>query len=493
MNWMKKSTDEEWLSPSIWSGRAYLDSWTTVASNNPVVEPATGNKLGDVGFASAEDIKTAAAKAKAAQEEWAALPPGERTLVLRKAAQAAEANQEEIVTWIMRESGSVRPKAEFEAHIATKALWEASALPSQASGLMLPSEAGRLNIARRRPMGVVGVISPFNFPLYLAMRAVAPALALGNAVVLKPDPRTSICGGFSIARIFETAGLPQGLLHVLPGAQEAGEALCSDDNVSMIAFTGSTRAGRAVGEMAGKHLKKVSLELGGKNSLVILDDADMELAIKNACWSVFLHQGQICMAAGRMLVHRNIIDEFSQLLAEKAKVLPVGDPMTNEVALGPIINENQVNHIQSIVDASVEQGAQLLAGGTSQNLFYAPTVLTNVTKDMPAYNDEIFGPVAVVVPFDTDEEAIAMANDTQYGLSGAVITNSLDRAMNIGEKLHVGLMHINDQTVNDEVTNPFGGYGKSGNGMSIGGPANWEDFTHWQWMTVKGAPPAYPF
>ncbi|MBN3813950.1 aldehyde dehydrogenase family protein, partial [Paraburkholderia sp. Ac-20347] len=340
--------------------------------------------------------------------------------------------------------------------------------------------------------GVVGVISPFNFPLYLAMRAVAPALALGNAVVLKPDPRTSVCGGFAIARLFELAGLPAGVLHVLPGDGAAGAALTSDPHIAMIQFTGSTGAGRKVGEAAGRHLKKVSLELGGKNSLIVLDDADLDLAVANTAWGAYLHQGQICMATGRVLVQRKIYDRFVEKLVAKAKGLTVGDPATENVALGPIINTAQRDHVARVLAAAKDAGARIETGGGFRDLFFEPTVLSGVTAQNPAFNEEIFGPVAVVVPFDTDDEAIALANDTEYGLSMAVVTSNVGRALRMGERLRTGLLHINDQTVNDEVINPFGGVGASGNGTSIGGPANWEEFTQWQWLTVKGEAPLYP-
>lgn len=365
-------------------------------------------------------------------------------------------------------------------------------MPSQAAGQVLPSEAGRLSLARRRPIGVVGVIAPFNFPLYLAIRAVAPAIAVGNAVVLKPDPRTAVCGGVTIARIFEDAGLPAGVLQVLAGDGAAGAALCEDPNVGMIQFTGSTAAGRKVGEVAGRNLKKVSLELGGKNSIIILEDADLDLAVANTRWSTYLHQGQICMAAGRVLVHQSIAAEFTRRLSASAIATPVGDPASGQVALGPLINTAQVDHAKAILDASVAEGAEIAAGGTIDGLYFAPTVLTGVTRQMSAFTQEMFAPVAVVSTFETDDEAVALANDTDYGLSAAVITNSIGRAMSIGERLNVGLLHINDATVNEEVVNPFGGVGASGNGTSIGGPANWEEFTSWQWLTLKGAPPAYP-
>jgi benzaldehyde dehydrogenase (NAD) len=475
------------------SGGAFTGSWTTLSTTTDVQEPATGATLGKIGIASPDDIAAAAASARAAQKAWASDTPDNRAAVFPKVVQVATERWDEIVEWIMRESGSVRAKAEFELSITIKSISLAGAMPQQAQGLVLPSERGRISLARRRPLGVVGIIAPFNFPLYLAMRAVAPAIAVGNAVVLKPDPRTSICGGFVIARLFELAGLPNGVLQVLPGRGDAGEALCRDPNVAMIQFTGSTAAGRMVGKTASENLKKVSLELCGKNSLIVLEDADLELAAKNASWASYLHQGQICMSAGRVLVHATIVEEFTKRLVAHAEALPVGDPMSGQVAVGPLINQTQADHARKVLDGSVAQGAKVAAGGTSDGLFFKPTVLTGVSKDMPAFSDEIFGPVAVVVPFESDEQAIALANDTEYGLSAAIITRDVGRGMAIGDRLQAGLVHINDQTVNDDVVNPFGGVGASGNGTSIGGPANWEEFTHWQWTTIKGTAPAYPF
>ncbi|MGE8456290.1 MAG: aldehyde dehydrogenase family protein, partial [Pseudomonas alloputida] len=319
-----------------------------------------------------------------------------------------------------------------------------------------------------------------------------PALATGNAVVLKPDPRTAVCGGHVIARIFELAGLPAGVLHVLPGGAEAGAALTASPCVAMIQFTGSTAAGRKVGEAAGRHLKKVSLELGGKNSLIILDDADLDLAIANTAWGVYLHQGQICMSTGRLLVQQGIYEAFVERLVAKARSLTVGDPASSHVHLGPLINAAQRDNALRIVDAARAAGATLATGGSADGLFFQPTVLSDVQRDNPAFHEEIFGPVAVVVPFDSDEQAVELANDTDYGLSAAILSRDIGRALRLGEQLRTGLLHINDQTVNDEVINPFGGVGASGNGTSIGGAANWEEFTQWQWLTLKGEAPAYP-
>lgn len=481
------------LPDSLWNERLFNGAWVKGPLVPSVVtEPATGASLGKVGLANAESVAASAKVARQVQPQWYAMPYDERARVLRKAAQLAEQHFDEIVGWIVRESGSTRPKAAFETSLTIKAFYEASSLPSRSQGEVLPTVPGRLSLARRRPLGVIGVISPFNFPLYLAARAVAPALAVGNSVILKPDPRTAVCGGLLLARLFELAGVPAGTLHVLPGAAEAGAALVAEPNVAMIQFTGSTGAGRKVGEAAGRHLKKVSLELGGKNSLIVLDDADLDIAIANATWGVYLHQGQICMSTGRLLVQRGIYDNFVERLANKARSLSVGDPAQSNVHLGPLINAQQRDHAFQVVQAARKAGATLETGGEYEGLFFQPTVLSDVQPDNPAFHEEIFGPVAVVVPFDTDEDAIALANDTEYGLSAAIISRDVGRALKLGEQLCTGLLHINDQTVNDEVVNPFGGVGASGNGTSIGGPANWEEFTQWQWLTLKGEAPAYP-
>ncbi|QAB01021.1 MULTISPECIES: benzaldehyde dehydrogenase [Agrobacterium tumefaciens complex] len=473
-------------------GVTFDGAWKRSTKTQDTVEPATGRTLGQIGMVNADDIRAAAAAARKVQAGWAATNYERRAEILRNAARTAEDNRDEIIDWLVRESGSTIPKAAFELAVTIKALYEASAMPSQAAGQMLPTRPGHLNFARRRPIGAVGVISPFNFPLYLAMRAVAPAIAVGNTVVLKPDPRTAVCGGHVIGRLFEEAGLPSGVLSVLPGDGAAGAALCEAPDIGMIQFTGSTSAGRKVGETAGRNLKKVSLELGGKNAFIVLDDADLDLAVKNAVWSAYLHQGQICMSAGRILVQSGIAEEFIRRLAGHAAGLPVGDPASGQVALGPMINQNQVEHALAIVQAAIANGAKLAAGGFSNGLFFQPTVLTFVQQGNPAFAEEIFAPVAVVTVFEKDEDAIALANDTDYGLSAAIVSRSVGRALALGERLNVGLLHINDATVNDEVVNPFGGVGASGNGSSIGGPANWEEFTQWQWVTVKAEAPAYP-
>ena len=486
------------LDATRWLNRVYGSTWVDALGGTcEVKEPATGETLTTVGLANAADIAAATQRAAEAQPAWAAVAPRERAAILRRAGELFNQHMVELAGCVARETGGIMAKAQHEVREAATLCHLAAGMVLQPQGLTLPSTPGRLNIARRVPHGVVGVISPFNFPLILSLRAVAPALAAGNAVVLKPDPQTPVSGGFIIARVFQEAGLPPSVLQVLPGGPEAGEALVTDPHVRMIQFTGSTAVGRRIGELCGKHLKKVSLELGGKSSLIVLDDitseADLDRAASNVAWGAWLHQGQICMASGRILVHEKVAPALIARLVAKATHLPVGNPATSQVALGPMINARQVARALAIVQDSVKAGAKLEAGGTHDGLFFKPTVLSNVRPGMRAFEEEVFGPVVNLTTFSTDDEAVALANDTEYGLSAGVISNSIARAMAIGDRLKTGMLHINDQTVNDECTNPFGGMGCSGNGGRVGGPADLDEYTQWQWVTVKGEAPQYPF
>ena len=481
------------LTSTDWAGKALSGTWRALGAGLiEVTEPATGEVLARVARATPQDVREACATAAQAQPAWAALPYAQRAGLFRKAAALLEANREACSEWIVRETGGIPPKAMFEIESVLHLLYEAAAMLTQPRGLVLPSLDGVSSIARRVPHGVVGVISPFNFPFLLTSRAALPALATGNAVVLKPDPRTPVSGGVLLALLLQAAGLPEGVFQMLPGDADAGEALVTDPDVTMVSFTGSTAVGRRVGELAGRHLKKVALELGGKNALIVLDDADMDLAVCGGAWASWLHQGQICMSAGRHLVHRKQVEEYTRRMVEKAKALPVGNPHKEPVALGPLITPKQVANVDRIVQESVRMGAKLLAGGTFKGQFYQPTVLADVTPQMPVFREEIFGPVISITAFDTDEQAIQLANDTEYGLSAGVHTRDIGRGMAMAERLRVGLVHVNDQTVNDDGTMPMGGRGASGNGSRHGGPANWDEFTQWQWTTVRNSAPPYP-
>ena len=482
------------LDEAIWRGKVFSGGWKqAVGGEAAVVEPATGTEIGRVGIASAADVAAATATAAAAQPAWAALPHTQRSAILRKAGDIWLAHAAEIEEWSVREGGKIPPAAQFETHVATEEIFEAATLPSRPYGELLPAESPHLSFAERVPVGVVGVIAPFNFPQILAIRSVAPALALGNAVVLKPDPRTAVCGGVVLARVLAEAGLPMGLLHVLPGGPQAGEALVTDPLVPVISFTGSTAAGRRVGALGGQHLKRVHLELGGNSALIVLDDADLEAAASAGAWGSFLHQGQICMTTGRHLVHEAVYEDYVSRLADKAAHLPVGDPASGQVALGPIIDARQRDKVHALVTGSVQAGARLAAGGTFEGLFYQPTVLADVAPAMPAYASEVFGPVAPVVRFATADEAAKLAADSEYGLSLGILTRDVMRGLDLARRIPTGIVHINDQTVDDAPNTPFGGVGASGTGARFGGTANLDAFTDTRWVTVRADIAPYPF
>ncbi len=466
-----------------------------------VIEPATGEALGTFTLAAPSDVEPAALTAARAQRAWAKAPYSERAAVLRRAGDLIRRHEPEIGEWLVRESGSIRGKADFEIRTASEECYEAAALAHRPLGQVLPSAAPRLSYTSRMPAGVVGVITPFNAPLVLATRSVAPALALGNAVVLKPDPRTAVCGGQVLAAVLDEAGLPEGLLRVLPGGPETGRALIEDPRVRVVSFTGSTRAGRGVGELAARHLKRAHLELGGNSAFVVLEDADLDAAMSTAAWASFFHQGQVCMTAGRHLVHSSRYDEYVERLAAKADSLTVGDPYREQVHLGPVIDRGQLERIDELVRGSAAAGVRIAAGGRYRDLFYRPTVLADrgpgdgpgSVGASPAYGREVFGPVAPVRAFDTLDEAVALAGDSGYGLALGIVTRDTARALDLADRVPAGLVHINDQTVNDEPIAPFGGLGDSGTGSRFGGEANLDAFTETRWTTVRATPAAYPF
>jgi benzaldehyde dehydrogenase (NAD) len=483
-----ESTETGWLG-------SFLQTWEP-GSGAPIEdrEPATGRHIITVAGSTPDDVARAAEAANAAQPAWAATSYQERARILRRAADIYEAHRDEFGTWTQRETGASHSKMHHESTFAYHEILAAATLPSQPYGSLMPSAVkGRLSMVRRVPVGVIGAITPWNSPSVLGMRVVAPALALGNAVVLKPDPQTPVIGGAMFEAVFREAGLPEGLLQIVVGGADVGEALVTDPNIPVVSFTGSTPVGRRVGQLAGGMLKKVSLELGGNNAFIVLDDADLAAAAAAGAFSAFQFQGQVCFAAGRHLVHRGIADAYIAALTEKAGRLRTGDPYREDVQLGPIVNEKQVGRVDDIVQRSIAAGAVVNVGATYEGLFYQPTVLTDVTPDMAAFTDEIFGPVAPITVFDTDEEAVALANASAYGLVASIYTRSLGRGLTIADQMRTGMVHINDGTLNDEAIIPFGGMGESGNGGRYGGEASLDTFTEWQWVTVRDEPPTFPF
>ncbi|MFT4212887.1 MAG: aldehyde dehydrogenase family protein [Microbacterium sp.] len=480
---------------TIWENSIF-GSGGFVAGRGGVLEvtaPATGATIGTVGIADTVDLDAAVAAAKEAQPAWAALPYTERAAVLAKAAALLQEAPERLTDWLVPESGSGFGKASFETALVTSELAESAGLASQPYGQLLRSMKPRLSVGRYVPVGIVGVISPFNFPAILSTRSVAPALALGNAVILKPDPRTPIAGGLILAEILAEAGLPDGLLHVLPAGAEVGAALVAHPDVPCISFTGSTAAGRKIGEAAAPLLKKVHLELGGNNALLVLPDADLDAAASAGAWGSFLHQGQICMTTGRHLVPRALVGEYTAKLAEIAERITVGDPTDPANALGPIIDSGQLAKVDQIVQATVSAGAELRAGGTYEDLFYRPTVLAEVPRDSPAFSQEIFGPVAPITAYDTIDEAIEIINSSEYGLSVSILTGDPFRAFELADRIVSGAVHINDQTVDDEAVAPFGGAKASGTGGHFGTSVNLSTFCDLQWITVQSDIARYPF
>jgi benzaldehyde dehydrogenase (NAD) len=478
-------------------GRLYVDGTYRGSDEGLAVvrEKATGRELGRQVIATVTDLDVAIAGARHAQPAWAATPYDTRAGLLRKVAGLLERRAAEYADLIVRETGSIAGKAHYEVAAASNELYGAAALTTRATGEILPSShTGKLSIIQRIPVGVVGVITPWNFPLILAMRAVAPAIALGNSVILKPATFTPISGGQLIAELFDEAGAPPGVLQVVTGpGEELGEAMAAHPGVDMIHFTGSSEVGRTLAAIAGRHLKRVSLELGGNNALVVLDDADIETASMIGAWSTFHYQGQTCITASRHIVMRGVAEAYREALARRARAIVVGDPTKQGVGLGPIIDERQRDRVHDIVERSVREGARVIEGATYDGLFYRPTVLDGVTPTMPAFTEEIFGPVAPITVVDTVEEALALTNATESGLVNAVVTNDVARGLAFAERVHSGMVHVNDATPLDEAHVPFGGLGASGLGGRVGGEANLEEFTERRWISVQRTPVQYPY
>src|SRR5690554_6576107 len=461
-----------------------------------VRNPFTGEELVSIRLANSDDLDKAYRAAEAAQQEWAERAPSERSAVLLRAVSIFDERKEEIIDWLIRESGSTRLKAMVEWGSARAITQEAASMPARAHGYTMASDIpGKESLVYRRPLGVVGVISPWNFPLHLSQRSVAPALALGNAVVIKPASDTPVTGGLLLARIFEEAGLPAGVLSVVVGAgSEIGDAFVEHPIPSFISFTGSTPVGRNIGRIAsgGEHLKHVALELGGNSPFVVLADADGDAAVNAAVVGKFLHQGQICMAINRIIVEQPLLEEFTRRYVERVKALPYGDPSKPETVVGPVINARQLDGLKDKIRLAQEEGATLLVGGEPQGNVMPPHVFGNVTADMEIAREEIFGPLVGIQSARDAAHALELANSTEYGLSSTVFTRDISKGVAFAQGIRAGMTHVNDMPVNDEPNAPFGGEKNSGLGRFNG---DWaiEEFTTDHWITVQHAPRPYPF
>ncbi|WP_416965039.1 aldehyde dehydrogenase family protein [Streptomyces sp. Agncl-13] len=464
-------------------------SWDIIDFN-----PYDGEKLASITIATVDEVDEAYQAAARAQKAWAATNPYARRAVFEKALRLIEDREQEIAEVIIAELGGTHLKAGFELHLAKEFLREAIHLALRPQGRIIPSPVdGKENRVYSVPVGVVGVISPFNFPFLLSLKSVAPALALGNGVVLKPHQNTPIVGGSLVAKIFEDAGLPGGLLNVvITDIAEIGDAFIEHPIPKVISFTGSDKVGRHVATVCASHFKRSVLELGGNSAIVVLDDADIDYAVDAAVFSRYVHQGQVCMAANRVLVDRSIRDEFTEKFVAKVKSLKVGDPSDPQTVIGPVINSSQADALSGVVEQAIAEGATALVHGTTTDNLVAPSVLTDVPAGSELLRQEVFGPVAFLIPFDGEEEAVSIVNDTPYGLSGAVHTGDIERGVNFAKQIDTGMFHVNDGTVHDEPIVPFGGEKASGVGR-LNGESMLDAFTSLKWISVQHGRSGFPF
>jgi benzaldehyde dehydrogenase (NAD) len=457
--------------------------------------PISGALATRAAAASVADAERAAAAAAAAFPAWSGLGPHARREALNAAAEALLARSEDIVAAMADEIGATQGWARFNLMLAAGMIREAAALTTQVAGEVIPSEKpGCLAMAIREPAGVVLGIAPWNAPVILGVRAIATPLACGNTVVLKASetcPRTHLL----VAQAFQS-GLPAGAVNLVTNAPaDAGAvvgALIDHPAVRRINFTGSTRVGRIVAERAARRLKPVLLELGGKAPLVVLEDADLDEAVKAAAFGAFMNQGQICMSTERIIVVDAIADEFVKRFAEKAKTLTAGDPRTGQAPLGAVVDQASADHVRALIEDAVGKGAVRAAGEpTPQGVLLSAAVVDRVTPTMRLYSEESFGPVVAVLRVKDEAEAVATANDTDYGLSAAVFTRDIARGLRVARQIQSGICHINGPTVHDEAQMPFGGVKASGYGR-FGGKAGIAEFTELRWITVETQPGHFP-
>lgn len=470
-------------------------NWVRCARDFDDIDPSTGNIWAQIPDGGRAEALEAIAAAQTAFPDWAALHFQERAKIMLNAAEIWEKRKMDYVAVAQAEGGGWFGKGLFETGYVPEVFRAAAAMCYNAIGEMLPSQHGKVSMVERVPMGVVSVISPWNMPGILTARGFAFPLAAGNTIVLKPSEDTPYAGGLYFAEIMEEAGAPNGVFNVVTCSRdrvaEMGDELVENPRVKGISFTGSTPVGRQIAAKAGAHLKKACVELGGKDSLIVLEDADMERATSAASFGSFMHQGQICMSVEKVLVHQDIYPEFLRQFAARAAKLKTGDTADPSNTIGPLINDRQVARVKFQIEDALAKGAKAILGGRIWDRFVEPTILTNVTPDMAVWQDETFGPVAVVVPFSSDAEAIALSNDTEYGLSSGIITADESRALAMSRKLETGMCHVNCSSVNDEPHVPFGGSKASGVGKH-GGKWSMETFTETRWITLDRGQRPFP-
>ncbi|WP_030894923.1 aldehyde dehydrogenase family protein [Streptomyces sp. NRRL F-5053] len=464
-------------------------SWDIIDFN-----PYDGEKLASITVATPDELDLAYRAAERAQPAWAETNPYARRRVFEGAIRVIEENEQQITDAIVAELGGTLSKAAFEIHMVKEFLREAMQLTLYARGEILPSIAeGKENRVYRDPVGVVGVISPFNYPFLISVKSVAPALALGNAVLLKPHQSTPVTGGTLVAKVLQDAGLPPGLVNVvITDSAEIGDTLVEHPVPKAISFTGSDRVGRHVATVAARNFKRTILQLGSNSALLVLDDADVDYAVDAAVFSRFVNQGQLCMAANRIIVDRRVEAEFTEKFVSRVRELVVGDPRDPATHIGPLINSRQAERVTAIVDQALAEGAVPLLHGRAEGNLVAPSVLTGLPADSSLLREEIFGPVALIIPVDGDEEAVHIANDTPYGLAGAVHSADVERGFAVARRIEAGMVHVNDSTVADEPGVPFGGEKHSGLGR-LNGPEVVEAFTTTKWLSIQRGRATFPF
>jgi acyl-CoA reductase-like NAD-dependent aldehyde dehydrogenase len=460
------------------------------------LDPFTGQVVATVPAGGAADARAAVEAAAEAFPVWSQTPPAERQRIFLQAADALERRQDEVAGWLTRETGCTFGFAMFQLHFVPGLFRQAAALGYMPMGEIIPSDTGAFAMGVRRPVGVVGAIAPWNAALILSARSIAAPIALGNTVMLKPSELSPYVGGLLWAEIFGEAGLPPGVLNVVthaPGeAGPIGDELVENPSVRMINFTGSTATGRRLAEAAGRNLKRLVLELGGYNPLIVLKDADLDYAVNATAFGAFLHQGQICMSARRIIVEQPIADAFTKKLAAKTQGLKVGDPKEPDTIIGPLITDSALQMVKGRVDDAVAKGAKVLAGGEVVGTCYQATLLTDVPADSDFARFETFGPVAAIEVVESAEEAVARANATSYGLSSGILTSDTDKGLALAQQIEAGIVHVNDQPVGDEPQMPFGGVKESGWGR-FGGTAAINEFTELHWVTVQSGTHPFPF
>jgi len=460
-----------------------------------VLNPYDNSTITSVKLATSDQLKEAFDTAKEAQKAWAKSTVEQRREVLHKAAEYLKENKEEIVRIIGRETGGTVLKSNVEHHLTLEFLEESIKYADEIYKVReVPGHVdGKLNHIHRLPLGVVTSISPFNFPMNLSMRTIAPAIALGNAVVHKPDIQVALSGGSIIAKAFEHAGLPKGVLNmVLTDIEEIGDEMLTNPNSQLISFTGSTAVGRHIGKIAGESLKRVALELGGNSPFIVLSDADVDQAVNAAIFGKFIHQGQICMIINRIIVHKDLHDEFVEKFVQRAKTLPYGDTSDPKTVIGPLVNEQQLQKVTKFIEELKLSGVTTALEGKREGNVITPYVFTDVSNDSAVAQCELFGPVALIIKADSDEEAIDIANDTEHGLSSAIFTSDLAKGEELALQIDSGMTHVNDQTVNDAPYIPFGGNKASGLGR-FGNPWVVEEFTVTKWVSIQTKERKFPF